>query len=59
MISHMLNIKYCTNEAIYIQNRNKLTDIEIRQWLPRGRWGGRGMDWEFGVGRGKLLHLDG
>ena len=26
-------------------------------WLPRGRGGGRGMDWEFGVGRYKLLHL--
>ena len=27
-------------------------------WLPRGR-GGRGeMDWEFGVGRCKLLHVE-
>ena len=27
-------------------------------WLPKGRWGGKGMNWESGVGRGKLLHLE-
>ena len=27
-------------------------------WLPRGSGGGRGMDWEFGGGRCKLLHLE-
>ena len=26
-------------------------------WLPRGEKGGSGMNWEFGVGRCKLLHL--
>ena len=29
---------------------------ESMEWL--GRRGGRGMDWEFGVGRCKLLHLE-
>ena len=24
----------------------------------KGEWGGREMDWEFGVGRCKLLHLE-
>ena len=27
-------------------------------WLPRGKGGGRGRDWEFVVGRCKLLHLE-
>ena len=32
-------------------------DIEHRL-VVKGKWGGRGMDWEFGVGRCKLLHLE-
>ena len=27
-------------------------------WLPRGREGGRGMDWEFGISRCKLLYRE-
>ena len=27
-------------------------------WLPRGRWVERGIDWEFGLGRCKPLHLE-
>ena len=27
-------------------------------WLPRGRGSGRGMDWEFGVSRCKLLYIE-
>ena len=41
----------------YLQNRNiqtQRTDL----WLPRGREGGRVMDWEFEVSRCKLLHLE-
>ena len=26
-------------------------------WLPRGRRGGGGMDWEFGISRCKLLYI--
>ena len=40
---------------IYLQNR--LTDIENRLTIAKEEWGGRGMDWKFGVSRCKLLHL--
>ena len=41
------------------QNRNKLMDIENRLVVGcQGGEGGSGMDREFGVGRGKLLHLE-
>ena len=30
-----------------------MTDL----WLPRGRGGGGGMDWEFGVSRCKLVYI--
>ena len=43
---------------IYLQNRNRLTDIKIRLWLSRGRRGGRVTDWKFRVSRCKLLYLD-
>ena len=43
-------------EMNLLQNRNRLIDVENRLVVPRG--GGRGIDWEFGVGRGKLLHLE-
>ena len=51
----MWNLKYGTNEPIY---RNRLTDIENRLVVAKGEEGGRGTDWEFGVGRCKLLHLE-
>ena len=53
----MWNLKYGTNELIYkteTDSQTERTDL----WLPRESWGGRGMDWEFGVGRRKLLHLE-
>ena len=37
--------------------KHRLTDIENRLWLPTGRRGGRGMDWEFAVSRCKLLYI--
>ena len=42
----------------YLQNRNRLTDIEIRLVVAKGEGGGTGMDWDFGVGRCKLLYLE-
>ena len=41
----------------YLQNRNKLMDIENRFVVAKGR-GRNGMDWEFGVSRCKLLYLE-
>ena len=38
----------------YLRNRNRLTDIENRLVVANG---GRGMDWEFGIGRCKLLYI--
>ena len=36
---------------------NRLTDIENRLTIAKEEWGGRGMDWKFGVSRCKLLYL--
>ena len=41
----------------FLQNRNRLTDIVNRlmvAWVE-GVWGG--MDWEFGIGKYKLVHI--
>ena len=49
----MWNLKYGTSETIYKTE----TDSQAWRrdlWLPRGM-GGSGMNWEFGVGRYKLL----
>ena len=39
-------------------NRNRLIDIENRFMVAKGEGGKSGMDWEFGVSRYKLLHLE-
>ena len=52
----MWNLKYGTNEPIYKTNR--LTDIEIRLRVAKREGGERGMHWECGVGRCKLLRLE-
>ena len=39
-------------------NRNRLMDIENRLVFAKGERGVIGMDWDFGVGRCKLLHLE-
>ena len=36
------------------------TDLQTQRtglWLPRGKQGGGGMDWEFEVNKCKLLHI--
>ena len=43
---------------VKLRNRNRLTGPENRLVVAKGEGGGRGMDWEFGVGRCKLLHLE-
>ena len=42
----------------FLQNRNWLRDPENRTVVSKGEREGRGMDWEFGVGKCKLLHLE-
>ena len=44
-----------------IITEKKLMDLENRLVVAKGEWeevGGSGMDWEFGVSRCKLLHLE-
>ena len=50
----MWNLKYDTNEHT-CKNRNRLTDIEDRLVVAEGE-GWRGMEWEFGVSRCKLVY---
>ena len=53
----MWNLKYDTNELIYkteTDSQTQRTDL----WLPGGKGGGGGMDWEFGISRCKLLYIE-
>ena len=42
----------------YLQNRNRLIDIENRLVVAKEVGGGSGIDWDFGVSSFKLLHLE-
>ena len=53
----MWKLKYGTNEHIY-ETETWRTDMENRLVVAKGGAEGSGMDWEFGVSRGKLLHLE-
>ena len=53
-ITCMWNLNYGTNELIYKIEADSQT--EIRLVVAKGE--GREMEWEFGVGRCKLLHLE-
>ena len=55
-ITYMWNLKYDTNEPIYETETNSQTST-TDLWLSRGREDGGGMDWEFGISRGKLLYI--
>ena len=41
-----------------LSTKQKQTHIESRLMVAKGEERGSGMDWEFGVGRYKLLHLE-
>ena len=41
-------------QRTYLQNRNRLTDIENRFVVAKRVWGGSRMDGDFGVDRSKL-----
>ena len=50
----MWNLKYDTNEFIYeTDSQTQRTDL----WLPSGRVGGRGRDWELEISKYKLLYI--
>ena len=54
-ITYTWNLKYDTNELSMKQKQtHKRTDL----WLPRGRGGKEGMEWEFGVSRYKLVYIE-
>ena len=40
----------------YLQNRNRLTNMEKTLVVAKGEEGRSGMDWELGISRYKLLH---
>ena len=42
----------------YLQNRNRLSDVENRLVVAKGEGRVRGMDWEFGISRRKLLYTE-
>ena len=52
----MWNLKYDTNELIYETETD--SDIEDRRVVAKGVEGGRGMDWEFGISRCKLVYIE-
>ena len=55
-ITYMQNLKYGTNGPLYKTETDSQTQRPFL-WLPKGREGGKGMNWESGVSRCKLLHL--
>ena len=46
------------HKRTYLQNRNRLTDIENRVVVTKGEGGGKGMEWEFGVSKCQLLYTE-
>ena len=47
-----------TLEPIY-ENRKRLTDKENKFVVAKGEWFGGRMEWEVGLSRCKLLHIEG
>ena len=45
-------------QMIFLQNKNRLRDIENRFVVAKRERGGSGMDGEFWVGKWTLLHLE-
>ena len=45
------------HRRMYLQNTDRLTDMENRLVVAKGEGGGSGMDGESGVRRRKLFHL--
>ena len=56
-IAYVRNLKHDTNELIYETETDSQTQRKDL-WLPMGREGGGGTDWEFGVSRCKLVYTE-
>ena len=52
-VTYTWNLIYGTNEPFH---RKKIMDMENRLVVAKG--GGSGMEWEAGINRHKLLHLE-
>ena len=52
----MWNLKYDTNELIYKTEMDSQTE-KANLWLPKGKGGGGGINYEYGISRYKLLHI--
>ena len=46
------------HKRTYLQNRNRPTGTENRLLVVKGEGDGRGMEWEVGVSRCKLLYIE-
>ena len=55
--TYMWNLSYDTNELIYKTETDSQT-LRTDLWFPRGKWSGRGMDWEFWISRCKLCYIE-
>ena len=47
-----------SNKEAYLQNRNRLTDVENRPVVTKGGGWGWGRDWEFGISGCKQLYIE-
>jgi hypothetical protein len=41
----------------YLQNRNRVTNVENKLMITRGKWGRRGIKWEIRIALSTLLHI--
>ena len=57
--AHICVCHLCLNDGpneTYLQNRTRLTDTGNRLVVAKGEGDGRGIDWEFGISRCKLVY---
>ena len=54
---HMISLLKKMVQGTYLQNRNRVTDVENKIMVTRGERGGGGINWEFGIDMYTLLYL--
>ena len=52
--TYMWNLKYGTNDPLYIQKQTHRRGVVV----AKGEGGGGGIDWELGISRYQLLHVE-